>query len=76
MPASDCSSKIVPPASPFCPTCGKEMSLTGVAPTSGNTIFEYLCSNDGDRLSWQPHHWDDGAATQIATIAGIPHPTQ
>jgi len=48
------ASKMAPPLSPFCPSCGKEMSLIGVVPTCGNTIYEYLCSNDRGRLSWQP----------------------
>ena len=56
MPALDLTSKTVPPISPDCPTCGKEMTLTGVTPTCVGTIYEYLCSNDGDRLSWQPYH--------------------
>jgi len=56
MPASGISSKNIPPTCPVCPTCGKEMTLTGVAPTSEGVIYEYVCSKDGDRLSWQPHH--------------------
>jgi hypothetical protein len=53
--SSDLSSKTVPPISPTCPTCGKEMRLIGVVPTCDGAIYEYLCSN-GDRLSWRPHH--------------------
>ena len=56
MPASNLSCKTVPPIPPTCPTCGKEMSLTGVVPSCGDTTYEYVCSNDGDRLSWRPHH--------------------
>jgi hypothetical protein len=48
------SAKTVPPISPTCPTCGKEMTLTGVAPTCDGTIYDYQCSNDWDRLSWRP----------------------
>ena len=56
MPTLDLPSKTDPLISPPCPACGKEMRLTGVTPTSeGQMIYEYLCSNDGDRLSWQPH---------------------
>lgn len=62
MPISDLSSKTPiscktePPILPICPTCGKEMRLTGVDPTCDGAIYEYECSNDGDRLSWRPHH--------------------
>ena len=56
MPASDLPSKNVPPISPACPTCNKEMTLTAVIPNSESVVYEYRCSNDGDRLSWQPHH--------------------
>jgi len=56
MPMSGISSKNVPLTCPLCPTCGKEMTLTGVTPTCESVIYEYVCSNDGDRLSWQPHH--------------------
>ena len=51
MPISDLSSKTVPPIPPTCPTCGKEMTLTGVVPNCEGAIYEYQCSNDGDRLS-------------------------
>ena len=61
MPISDLASSDLPaktaqPISPICPTCGQEMTLTGVVPTCGDTIYDYVCSNDGDRLSWRPHH--------------------
>jgi hypothetical protein len=64
MPISDLSSKAVPPISseamppisPTCPTCGKEMRLTGVNPFCDGTVYDYKCSNDGDRLSWRPHY--------------------
>ena len=56
MRVSDLSSKTVPPIPPACPTCGKEMTLTAVVPTCEGTIYEYECSNDGDRLNWRPHH--------------------
>jgi hypothetical protein len=56
MRVSDLPSKAVPPISPACPTCGKEMMLTAVVPTCEDTIYEYECSNDGGRLSWRPHH--------------------
>jgi hypothetical protein len=64
MPISDLSSKAVPPISseamppisPTCPTCGKEMRLTGFSPFCDGTIYDYKCSNDGDRLSWRPHY--------------------
>jgi hypothetical protein len=42
------------PISPACPTCGKKMMLIGYNPTCKGVVYEYLCSNDGDRLSWQP----------------------
>jgi len=56
MPATAISPKNSPPIPPLCPTCGKKMNLTGVTPTCESTIYEYLCSRDGDRLSWQPRH--------------------
>ncbi len=37
-----------------CPTCGKEMRLTGHAPTCESVIYDFLCTDDGDRLSWRP----------------------
>jgi hypothetical protein len=49
----------VTPISPPCPTCGKEMRLTGHAPTCESVIYDFLCSDDGDRLSW--HHRRDAA---------------
>jgi hypothetical protein len=65
MPISDLSSKTAPPISsetvppiisPICPTCGKEMRLTGINPACDGTSYDYECSNDGDRISWRPHH--------------------
>ena len=56
---------IAPLSSP-CPTCGKEMTLTGITPTSESVIYEYLCSNDGDRLSWRPNHRCDLADQDVA----------
>jgi len=32
------------------------MRLTGVNPFCDGTIYDYKCSNDGDRLSWRPHY--------------------
>jgi hypothetical protein len=46
----------VAPLSPPCPTCGKEMRPTAHAPTCAGVIYDFLCSDDGDRLSWQPRH--------------------
>jgi len=56
MPTSDASSKTVPPIAPLCPTSGKEMKLLGIVPNTEGTIYEYLCENEGGRLTWQPHH--------------------
>jgi hypothetical protein len=56
MPALVLSSKTVPSIPPPCPTCGKEMKLRGVVPNTQGTIYEYLCENEGDRLTWQPRH--------------------
>jgi hypothetical protein len=44
----------VAPLSPPCPTCGKEMRLTGHPPTCEGVIYDFLCSDDGDLLSWRP----------------------
>ena len=51
----------VTPTSPPCPTCGKEMRLTGHTPTCESMIYDFLCSDDGDRLSWQPRPVAAGA---------------
>jgi hypothetical protein len=59
----------ISPPCPICPTCGKEMRLTGATPTSGSTIYEYLCSNDGDRLSWRP---DDRAKARRLAQGSTP----
>ena len=57
MPASEIlRSSEAPPIPPSCPTCGKKMRLTGVTPTCQGTVYDYLCSEDGDCLSWRPHH--------------------
>ena len=42
------------PISPPCPTCGKEMKLVGYAPACESVIYDFLCRDDGDRLSWRP----------------------
>jgi hypothetical protein len=41
---------------PSCPTCGKKMRLMALSPTCQGTIYEYVCNNDGGRLSWQPRN--------------------
>ena len=41
------------PISPSCLTCGKEMRLTGHTSTCESVIYDFLCSDDGDRLSWR-----------------------
>lgn len=48
----------VTPISLSCPTCGKEMKLTGHAPTCESMIYDFLCSDDGDRLSWLHRNGD------------------
>jgi hypothetical protein len=53
MAAADLSSKNVPPISLPCPTCAKTMRLTSVAPTCESVVYGYVCSDDGDRLSWR-----------------------
>ena len=57
------SSKTMPPISYICPTFGKELRLTGVVPTCEGTMYEYQFSDDGDRLSWRPHHLKSVFAT-------------
>jgi len=64
MPAAVLSSKYVTPTSPLCPTCGKEMRHTSVTPTCNNTIYDYVCSDDGDRISWQPGHPNKSSMTR------------
>ena len=56
----------VPPIFLPCPTCGKEMKLTGHAPTCESVIYDFLCSEDGDRLSWRSRRI---AASQVTTVA-------
>ena len=46
-------SENVIPISLSCPSCGKEMRLTGHAPTCESVIYDFLCTDDGDRLSWR-----------------------
>ena len=46
----------VTPISPPCPTCGKEMRLTGHTPTCQSVIYDFSCSEDGDRVSWHRRH--------------------
>jgi hypothetical protein len=46
------SSKTVPPFFPLCPTCNQKMAFIALSPTCQSVIYEYLCRNDGDRLSW------------------------
>jgi hypothetical protein len=41
------------PISLPCPTCGKRMKLTGHSPICESVIYDFLCSDDGDRLNWQ-----------------------
>lgn len=53
--SSDLSYKTEQPIPPCCPTCGKKMRLTGVVPSCAGTIYDYVCNNDGDSLSWRPH---------------------
>jgi hypothetical protein len=36
-----------------CPSCGKGMRQTGYSPLCEIVIYDFLCSDDGDRLSWQ-----------------------
>jgi hypothetical protein len=36
-------SKNVPPVSPLCRSCGKEMRLTAVTPAIESVVYRYLC---------------------------------
>jgi hypothetical protein len=36
--------------------------LTGVNPYCDGTVYDYKCSNDGDRLSWRPHYLKNSLA--------------
>ncbi len=65
MPVSDLSFKTVPPVPPPCPTCGKEMKLLGEVPNVEGTIYEYICENDEDRLTWQPRHREVRSALNV-----------
>ena len=42
------------PISLPCPACGKGMKLTGYSPVSESVIYDFLCNDDGNRLSWRP----------------------
>jgi hypothetical protein len=57
----------VTPISPPCPTCGREMKLTGHAPTCDSVIYDFFCTNDGDRLSWRPRRVEINRAAHIST---------
>ena len=52
--------KVTPTFLP-CPTCGKEMRPIGHTPTCETVIYDFLCSDDGDRLSWRPRRVVAGA---------------
>lgn len=41
----------VPP--PPCPTCGKQMNPTGHSPACESVTYDFLCRDDGDRISWR-----------------------
>ena len=56
MTATQLSSKYAAITSPLCLTCGKKMEQISATLTSGGVTYDFLCSNDGDRLSWQPGH--------------------
>ena len=56
MTATHLFSKYAAITSPLCLTCGKKMEQISATPTSGGVTYDFLCSNDGDRLSWQPGH--------------------
>ena len=56
MPATHLSSCYAATISPLCPTCGKKMEQTSATPTSDGVTYDFLCSKDGDRLSWQRGH--------------------
>ena len=36
-----------------CPTCASTMSVTSITPTCNGVIYGFLCSNDGDHISWR-----------------------
>jgi hypothetical protein len=36
----------VPPLSPPCPTCGKDMRLVSVTPAKESVAYGYLCRDD------------------------------
>ena len=59
----------VAPLSPPCPTCGKEMRLTGHAPTCDGVIYEFLCGDDGDLLSWTMETSSVGGLDVLLPIA-------
>ena len=71
MPAT-LSSSYAAPVSLLCPTCGKKMEQTSATPTSGGVIYAFLCSSDGDRLSWQRGHPNN---SPIARDEEQNHPT-
>ena len=52
--SSQYAASICPP----CPTCGKKMGQISATPNSEGVMYDFLCSTDGDRLSWQPGHPD------------------
>ena len=64
----------------YCPTCAKEMKLTGYNPTCEGVVYYFVCADDGDRLSWQPRPKKAGRHAQSAQIAELirelGHPAQ
>ena len=67
--SSQYAASICPP----CPTCGKKMGQISASPNSEGVIYDFLCSTDGDRLSWQPGHPDKPSVKSREMIDAAPN---
>ena len=58
---------------PSCPTCGKKMGQISASPNSKGVIYDFLCSTDGDRLTWQPGHPDKPSLKSREMVDAAPN---
>lgn len=67
-PTSPYAASICPP----CPTCGKKMRQISANPNSEGVNYDFLCSTDGDRLSWQPGYPDKPSVKSREMVDSAP----
>ena len=54
---------------PSCPSCGKEMRQTGYTPTSQSVSYDFICSEDGDCVSWHRRNMNPSPTRQSPAYA-------